>query len=100
MCDTVYKLLQDGSVPRLLEEDEIEEQDRKKLELQPKVYLPGDLQIQGSIGKLGRAMQKLVFRRQRNFHVTDLDLHCLQRVYPGSAGQGIIMSFTTYFFVK
>ena len=51
VCDILYQLLQDKPVPRLVEEDEIEEQDRRKLEQQPKVYLPRDLDIIETVGK-------------------------------------------------
>ena len=51
VCDTVYKLLLDCDTPRLLEEDQLEREGQKKLELQPKVYLPTDLQLQETIGK-------------------------------------------------
>ena len=45
MCDTIYQLLVDAPVPRLTAENEIEADDQRRLEQQPKVFLPADVEI-------------------------------------------------------
>ena len=45
VCDTIYQLLVDAPVPRLTAENEIEADDQRRLEQQPKVFLPADVEI-------------------------------------------------------
>ena len=70
VCDTIYQLLLDKPVPRLTAEDEIEADDQRRLEQQPKVFFPTDVEVSqdsllGTVllyfSKLFRHSQKLLY---------------------------------------